>query len=226
MKTPKPFAFAVKSVDKVSLFENADQDYIHFFSVKTEAERDMWIQHILECRSKLVKQIVASRAAAQGHDTRSNLMGQQMMQQHYHQQLAVQQGPQHHSMPMNTSSSMSRSGSSKSHTPPMPSQAVFGDQSLLARRPANAHPLPMEAKKIISADNLPPLPGAIPSGTFATLPQGRQWERLAPEDKRAMIHEASRKARDGGKALLDFGETQESAGLLGRARAKSVGQRR
>lgn len=223
MKTPKPFAFAVKSVDKVSLFENADQDYIHFFSVKTEAERDMWIQHILESRSKLVKQIGASRQAALAPDTRSNLMGQQMAQHHQH---AMPQNLQHHSMPMNTSSAVSRSASSKSHTPPMPSQAGFGDQSQLARRPSNAHPMPMEAKKIISADNLPPLPGAIPSGTFGTLPQGRQWERLAPEDKRAMIHEASRKARDGGKALLDFGEKQESAGLLGRARAKSVGQRR
>jgi len=223
MKTPKPFAFAVKSIDKVSLFENADQDYIHFFSVKTEAERDMWMQHILESRSKLVKQIVASRAAAQAADTRSNLMAQQMAHQ---QHQGVHQMPQPHSMPGNTSSSVSRSASSKSHTPPMPSQAVFGDQSALARRPSNGHGMLMETNKIISADNLPPLPGAIPNGQFATIPQGRQWERLAPEDKRAAIQEASRKARDGGKALLDFGEVPESAGLLGRARAKSVGQRR
>lgn len=224
MKTPKPFAFAVKSVDKVSLFENADQDYIHFFSVKTEAERDMWIQQILESRSKLVKQIAASRAAAQAVDTRSDLVGQQIAQQPphaVHHTSHYQAGP-----PVNTSSSVSRSASSNSRSPSMPSQAVFSDASMLARRPSNAQPMLMETKKIISADNLPPLPGAIPSGTFATLPQGRQWERLAPADKRAAIQEASREARHGGKALLTFEDVPEGAGLLGRARAKSVGQRR
>lgn len=224
MKTPKPFAFAVKSVDKVSLFENADQDYIHFFCVKTEAERDMWIQHILESRSKLVKHVMSARAAAHAMEPRTNLVGQQMM--HHQPPPLVQQQhkpSQHHGMPINTASSVSRSASSKSHTPPMPSQAVFGEQ--LARRPSNAHPM-TDAKKIISADNLPPLPGAIPNGHFATIPQGRDWERLGSEDKRALIHEASRKARTEGKALLEFGDAPEGAGLLGRSRAKSIGQRR
>lgn len=223
MKTPKPFAFAVKSVDKVSLFENADQDYIHFFSVKTEAERDMWIQHILESRSKLVKQIAASRAAAQLSDTRTNLMAHQMAHQPHH---GMQQMPQHRGNPGNTSSSVSRTASNSSTTPPMPSHAAFGDPSLLARRPSNGHHIASDTKKIISAENLPPMPGAVPTGTFATIPRGRDWERLGPEDKRALIHEAARKARDEGKALLDFGETHDGAGLLGRARAKSIGQRR
>lgn len=96
---------------------------------------------------------------------------------------------------------------------------------MLARRPSNGHAM-MEDKKIISADNLPPLPGAIPSGQFALIPQGRDWERLGSEEKRAAIHEASRKARNEGKALLDFGDTHEASGLLGRSRAKSIGQRR
>lgn len=222
MKTPKPYAFAVKSVDKVSLFENADQDYIHFFCVKTEGERDMWIQHILETRSKLVKQLVASRAAAQGGDTRLNLVGQQMLHQASHHVAPPHGMP----APSNTSSSVSRSGSNKSNqTPPMPSQAVFGDNGMVARNPSNARPT-VDTKKIISADNLPPLPGAVPNGTFATIPQGRDWERLGPEDKRAAIHEAARMARTEGKALLNFGQMPEGAGLLGRARAKSIGQRR
>lgn len=219
MKAPKPYAFAVKSIDKVSLFENADQDYIHFFSVKTEAERDTWMQCILDTRSTLVKQALATKAAAHSHDTRSNLIldGQQA-----HSVDKPGYATNHDSHPVSCSASTSY----KSSNPAMSTQTAIAGTASLARRSSNAAS-GIDGAKIISASNLPPLPGAMPTATFATLPQGRDWERLGSEEKRSLIHEAGRKARNEGKALLDFGDTSEGgAGLLGRNRSKSVSQRR
>lgn len=206
LKAPKPFAFAIKSTDKVTLFENADQDFIHFFSVKTESERDQWIQRILETRSPIVQQNLATRAAAQAVDTRTNIIAQPMSVQ-----------------PSSASSAaLSMAGSSSRHTSPqMPSDAVFGDNSLLARKASAS----MRAVPISPAAAVPPVP-ALPglsllSGSFQTIPQGRDWERLGHDDRQRRIHEAEQKARDGGKTLLDFSQV----GPIGRDLSKSVTRR-
>jgi len=47
-KAPKPFVFAVKSADNLSLFENAS-DYVHFFSCG-QKEGETWMQAILLAR--------------------------------------------------------------------------------------------------------------------------------------------------------------------------------
>jgi len=53
-KAPKPFVFAVKSADKLSLFENAS-DYVHFFSC-AEKDGETWMQAILLARSYVLFQ--------------------------------------------------------------------------------------------------------------------------------------------------------------------------
>ncbi|GAA94032.1 uncharacterized protein L969DRAFT_22375 [Mixia osmundae IAM 14324] len=55
LKCPKPFAFAIKSLDAVTLFEDAEKDYTHLFSVKTADERDAWVRAILEARIPMLK---------------------------------------------------------------------------------------------------------------------------------------------------------------------------
>lgn len=52
MKTPKPFVFAVKSTDNLSLFENT-ADYLHTFCCK-EKEGLEWMMNILLARVNLV----------------------------------------------------------------------------------------------------------------------------------------------------------------------------
>lgn len=47
-KTPRPFAFAVKSTDKLSFFENT-ADYLHVFSCG-EKEGNVWMEKILVAR--------------------------------------------------------------------------------------------------------------------------------------------------------------------------------
>ena len=205
LKTPKPFAFAVKSTDKVTLFENADQDYVHFFSVKTEEGRDRWIRLILETRSPLVKQTLASRAAAQSVDTRSNIISQPMST--------------HPSS--GSSAALSRAGS-KHTSPQMPSTSTFADGSLLARAASTSGRAgPMSPSSAVP----PPMPFSnLQSGTgsFQTIPQGRDWEKLGHDDRQRRIHEAEQKAREGGKTLLDFSQVAPN----GRDRSKSIGQRR
>jgi hypothetical protein len=49
VKAPKALAFVVKSLDPVTFFENKD-DYLHRFSVKTQAEHDAWFKAILDAR--------------------------------------------------------------------------------------------------------------------------------------------------------------------------------
>lgn len=205
LKAPKPFAFAIKSTDKVTLFENADQDYVHFFSVKTEAERDQWIQRILECRSPLVKQTLATRASAQAVDTRSNVISQPLSAQ-----------------PSSSSSaSLSRASSSRHASPQMPSTASFAENSLLARAASTLG----RAGPSSPTAAVPPMPSfPLPqptSGAFQTIPQGRDWERLGHDERQRRIHEAEQKARDGGKTLLDFSNT----GPGGRDRSKSITRR-
>jgi hypothetical protein len=215
MKTPKPYAFAVKSVDKVSLFENADQDYIHFFSVKTEAEQDAWIRGILQSRSMILSHLAASRALTQANESRLNLISQAAF---------PVASPHNYALPGATNISRTSSKSNTSTSPPMPSN-TFASNSLLARRPSIAQQ--PESRKIISYDNLPPLPGGIAEPHYATLPKGKDWERLGHEERTLAIQKAARDARNGGKALLDFGGVgQQAVGPLGRSRAKSIGQRR
>ena len=238
LKTPKPFAFALKSVDKITLFENADQDYVHFFSVKTEAERDSWIHRILNTRTTIVKQLLAARASAQTVDTRSNLLSQPMAYQNSASSAtsahttASTAGPPSSSGQssggLSRANSRYQAGPPVSNTsPPMPSNAVFADGSLLARAtsvrqqpgsgptsPTSAYPPPV-----------PPMPGQIAAGSFQTIPQGRDWERLGHEERQRHIHEAAKKAREGGKTLLDFGD-QHQQPPMSRNRSKSISQRR
>lgn len=51
-RAPKPFAFAVKSTDKLSFFENT-ADYLHKFSCK-EADGKIWMEKILIARVSTV----------------------------------------------------------------------------------------------------------------------------------------------------------------------------
>jgi len=53
-KAPKPYVFAVKSADNLSLFENAS-DYVHFFSCG-QKEGETWMQAILLARSYVLYQ--------------------------------------------------------------------------------------------------------------------------------------------------------------------------
>ena len=237
LKTPKPFAFALKSVDKITLFENADQDYVHFFSVKSEAERDSWIHRILSTRTSIVKQLLAARASAQTVDTRSNILSQPMAFQNSGSSATsaytTASAPGLPSSSGQSSSGLSRANSryqappTSNTSPPMPSSAVFADGSLLARAtsvrqqpgsvptsPTSAYPPPV-----------PPMPGQIAAGSFQTIPQGRDWERLGHEERQRHIHEAAKKAREGGKTLLDFGDQQQQQ-LISRNRSKSISQRK
>lgn len=50
-KTPRPFAFAVKSTDNLSFFENT-ADYLHMFSC-SEKEGKAWMENILLARVSL-----------------------------------------------------------------------------------------------------------------------------------------------------------------------------
>jgi hypothetical protein len=47
-KSPKPFRFAVKSTDSLSLFENV-ADYAHVFSC-SEKDGEQWMRNILLAR--------------------------------------------------------------------------------------------------------------------------------------------------------------------------------
>ncbi|KAF9468631.1 hypothetical protein BDZ94DRAFT_1153591, partial [Collybia nuda] len=53
-KTPRPFAFAVKSTDNLSFFENT-ADYLHMFSC-SEKEGKAWMEKILLARSYVLQQ--------------------------------------------------------------------------------------------------------------------------------------------------------------------------
>jgi len=53
-KSPRPFVFAVKSTDHLSLFENA-ADYLHVFSCNPK-EGEKWIEAILIARSYVLHQ--------------------------------------------------------------------------------------------------------------------------------------------------------------------------
>ncbi|KAF7327659.1 CRAL-TRIO-N domain-containing protein [Mycena kentingensis (nom. inval.)] len=54
IKSPKPFAFALKSTDNLSYFENTD-DYVHHFSCK-ESDGLKWMEKILLARSYVLYQ--------------------------------------------------------------------------------------------------------------------------------------------------------------------------
>ena len=58
-RAPKPFAFAVKSTDKLSLFENT-ADYFHSFAC-SEKEGKIWMEKILVARVRLSPIIIISR---------------------------------------------------------------------------------------------------------------------------------------------------------------------
>ncbi|KAF8891964.1 hypothetical protein CPB84DRAFT_1816263 [Gymnopilus junonius] len=53
-KSPKPFAFAIKSTDNMSFFENTD-DYLHTFSC-SEKDGSVWLEKILIARSYVLYQ--------------------------------------------------------------------------------------------------------------------------------------------------------------------------
>ena len=49
LKPPKPFALALKSTDRLEIFEKVDEA-VYYFSVKSEQERDLWMALILDAR--------------------------------------------------------------------------------------------------------------------------------------------------------------------------------
>lgn len=198
MKTPKPFAFAVKSVDKMSLFENT-QDYIHYFSVKTESEQDSCISKLMQCRSTLLRQLIASKASAPVLDTRANILSNP------------------------TCNIPTRSASRHDASPASQNTAVFAEGSLLDRRPSLSAKHDTNLRTPVDATP-PPLPlGKASVGLgFSHIPQGREWEKLTAEERQKSLLEAGRKARNEGKPLLAMDGQQQNL----RSRSKSIGSRK
>lgn len=49
VKAPRPFAFGVKSLDKLSFFETKS-DFVHYFACKDENTQLEWIRRIYDAR--------------------------------------------------------------------------------------------------------------------------------------------------------------------------------
>ena len=56
IKTPKAHAFALRSQDKITMFEKPDQDYIHYFSLSDPAAHRDWVRAIMNARTYVLKQ--------------------------------------------------------------------------------------------------------------------------------------------------------------------------
>ena len=129
MKTPKPFVFAVKSTENLSLFENT-ADYLHTFCCK-EKDGLEWMMKILLARVSLHRiQVPSSR-----HPDRLRLLKSYISYQGRRQQ------------PKPTGASLSRTGTRRTPNKPgqtlvsippppvqAPTNAVFEPGSLLAAR--------------------------------------------------------------------------------------------
>lgn len=86
-KSPKPFVFAVKSTDNLSLFESAT-DYVHFFSCN-QKEGETWMQAILLARvspitSSAVHILISSYSLM---CSSRSVMFFSLPRQHWHRQL-------------------------------------------------------------------------------------------------------------------------------------------
>ena len=55
-KFPKAHAFAIRSQDKISMFEKPDQDYVHFFCLSDPAAHRDWVKNILNARTYVLRQ--------------------------------------------------------------------------------------------------------------------------------------------------------------------------
>jgi len=130
MKTPKPFVFAVKSTENLSLFENT-ADYLHTFCCK-EKEGLEWMMNILLARvSPLCIRLSCSRRADPLHLLKSYVSYQGKRSQ-----------------PKPAGASLSRAGTRRGQSKPghtlvsippptvqtVPTKAVFEPGSLLAAR--------------------------------------------------------------------------------------------
>ncbi|KAN0061473.1 hypothetical protein ACQY0O_006320 [Thecaphora frezii] len=56
IKTPKAHAFALRSQDKITMFEKPDQDYIHYFALSDPAAHRDWVRAIMNARTYILRQ--------------------------------------------------------------------------------------------------------------------------------------------------------------------------
>jgi hypothetical protein len=123
-KAPKPFVFAVKSADNLSLFENAS-DYVHFFSCG-QKDGETWMDAILLARSYVLYQerniLFAPKPGAEGS---TSAAAKPLSRSETRKQSSAQR-PNHPIQPLvNVSAPF---------TVAPPSNAVFEPGSLLAKR--------------------------------------------------------------------------------------------
>lgn len=196
IKPPKAFAFAVKSTDPKSIFENAAQDYIHYFSVKTEEEAEGWFRRLSEARvgptsscqrqrGKLtytfrVKSSLLFLRAQQADQTARS----ERSDDRTPSTLPATSSSQHSSAP-----SKGRPGTSEG---PFQGGTLLGDLS--ASRPDFAGPP--------SATTNP--------GLQFELPDPRMWNAMDVAQRKEWIASAQRKARQEGKTFLDFNDKPTS----------------
>jgi len=50
-RSPKPWCLALKSINRLEIFENV-QDAVHYFGVKTQQERNLWMGLMIEARKR------------------------------------------------------------------------------------------------------------------------------------------------------------------------------
>ncbi|KDN48477.1 hypothetical protein K437DRAFT_222675 [Tilletiaria anomala UBC 951] len=55
-KGPKAHSFAIRSQDKITMFEKPDQDYLHFFCLSDPAAHRDWVKNILNARTYILRQ--------------------------------------------------------------------------------------------------------------------------------------------------------------------------
>ncbi|KAH8920973.1 hypothetical protein BT69DRAFT_1222089 [Atractiella rhizophila] len=174
LHAPRQFAFAIKSIDPVTFFENVEQDYIHFFSVKTEADLDRWVKACLTSERRGGATTSSRRSVDEGRN-----------------------GPLLNSIPSSspTSQPVGRQASSASRRRPSVPNAngQFTKGSLLESSPLLA----------TSPPSMPPALPPMGSGKLA-MPDQKTWERMTPDQRKEWLKKAQNNARSTGGTLLDF----------------------
>ncbi|PWN51645.1 hypothetical protein IE53DRAFT_304950, partial [Violaceomyces palustris] len=56
IKAPKVHCFAVRSQDRIEMFEKPDQDYVHFFSLSDPAAHRDWVRAIMNAKTYMMRQ--------------------------------------------------------------------------------------------------------------------------------------------------------------------------
>ncbi|SPO38658.1 uncharacterized protein PSFLO_04137 [Pseudozyma flocculosa] len=56
VKAPKAHAFALRSQDKITMFEKPDQDYVHYFALSDPAAHRDWVRAIMNARTYILRQ--------------------------------------------------------------------------------------------------------------------------------------------------------------------------